>query len=240
MAEVKLDDAPQGVRKFYDKGIAAMERANLDYAMDMFEAALQIEPRILRIRKLLRAAAVQKYKAHPPGKLAALRNFPELVKLAAGKKTNPFQTLEKAEKLRRANPFNLKHAKALCDAAVAAELPEVAIQTLEILKDHRPGDLAVLEPLANLYRDTQQFKQEYECRSRIARLKPDDSAALKELKDAAARTTMEKAGWDKAESYRDVMKPDAARQTPDAKTEIESCRSLTATWNKAGPEESRR
>jgi tetratricopeptide (TPR) repeat protein len=196
-----------------------MERANLDYAMDMFEAALHIEPRLLHIRRLLRAAAVQKYKANPPGKLAALKGFGGRMKFAAGKKSDPFQCLEKAEKLMRTDPFNLRHAKALCDAAVAAELPEAAIQTLEILKDHRPDDLAILEPLAHLYRDTRQFTKEYECRNRVVRLKPNDSAALKDLKDAAARNTMDKAGWDKAESYRDVIK----EQAPEAISEIKGC-----------------
>ncbi len=50
MAEVKLEDAPQGVRTYYDKGIAALERSNFDYAMDMFEAVLKIEPRLLQVR----------------------------------------------------------------------------------------------------------------------------------------------------------------------------------------------
>jgi tetratricopeptide (TPR) repeat protein len=223
MAEVKLEDAPQGVQTFYDKGIAAMERANLDYAMDMFEAALHIEPRILQIRKLLRAVAIQKYKANPPGKLDALKGIAPLLKLSARKKSDPFLKLEDAEKLMRADPFNMKYAKALCDAAVAAEFSEAAIQTLEILKDHRPNELAVLEPLAGLYNDQELYKQEYDCRNRIVRLKPTDTAALKALKDAAAHNTMEKAGWDKAESYRDVMRESAEKKTNDPAIEIEDC-----------------
>ncbi|MCF7816886.1 MAG: tetratricopeptide repeat protein [Kiritimatiellales bacterium] len=219
MAEVKLEDAPQGVRTFYDKGISAMARANLDYAMDMFEAVLHIEPRLLDVRRLLRTAAMQKYKTHLPGRLASVKRAGNLLKLAMGRKTDPFQTLETAEKLMRTDPFNLRNVKALREAAVAAGLPEAAIQTLEILRDHRPNDLAILEPLANLYRDAKQSQNEYDCRNRIARLKPNDAAALKELKDSAARNTMEKAGWGKAESYRDVAKP----QESEAKGDIESC-----------------
>jgi predicted Zn-dependent protease len=223
MAEVKLEDAPQGVRTFYDKGIAAMERANLNYAMDMFEAALHIEPRILKIRKLLRAAAVQKHKASPPGKWAALKGIGPLLKLAAMKKSDPFHTLETAEKLMRDDPLNIKYAKALCNAAVAAELPEAAIHTLEILKDHHPDELAVLEPLAKLYGNEELYKQEYDCRNHIVRLKPTDSAALKALKDAAAHNTMERAGWENAESFRDVMRKNTDNETSTPTNEIESC-----------------
>lgn len=195
MAEVKLEDAPQSVRTFYDKGIAAMERANLDYAMDMFEAALHIEPRLLQTRKLLRAAALQKHKANPPGNRIRLKNMGRLIKLALQKKGDPFPRLEEAEKLMRCAPFNLRHVNVFCAAAGAAELPEVAIQTLEILTAHAPAKLALLKPLADLYRDTQQFKSEYECRNQIVQICPNDPVALKQLKDAAARNTMDQVGW---------------------------------------------
>jgi tetratricopeptide (TPR) repeat protein len=210
MAEIRLEEAPQGVRTFYDKGIAAMERGNLDYAMDMFEAVLGIEPRLLQVRKLLRAAAVKKAKANPAGRLAVAKAMGGLMKASALLKKNPIQSLEHAEKLLRIDPLNQKFARVQCGAAKAAGLPEVAIQTLEILNDNAPPSLAVLEPLAELYRETEQFDLEFKCRGKIAKLKPNDSEAVRALKDAAARLTMGKAGWQKAESFRDVMRTEAA------------------------------
>jgi tetratricopeptide (TPR) repeat protein len=223
MAEVQLKDAPQGVRTYYEKGIAAMERSNLDYAMDMFAAALHLEPRLLQIRKLLRAAAVQKHKTDPPKKRARYKNAGSLLKASGLVKKNPLRALETVEILIRSDPFNIKYVKVLCDAAVAAELPEVATQSLEILRDHRPNDLAVLEPLAALYHDLNEYRSEYECRSRITRLKPNDSEALKKLKDAAAHNTMEKAGWDTADSYRDVIRESPETKPVSEKSELETC-----------------
>ncbi|WP_372808202.1 tetratricopeptide repeat protein [Pontiella sp.] len=212
MAEVKLEDAPQGVRTYYDKGIAAMERDNLDYAMDMFEAALKLEPGLLQIRKLLRAAAVKKTKATPPGKLAIAKATARLMKASARVKKNPRQALEMAEQLLRIDPLNRSFAKVQCEAAEAADLPEAAILTLEVLNDNKPPTPSVLEPLARLYRTTQQFDLEYKCRGQICKLAPHDTEALKQMKDAAARLTMGKAGWQKAESYRDVIRPEADRR----------------------------
>lgn len=210
MAEVKLEDAPKSVRTFYDKGMAAMERANLNYAMDMFEAALEIEPRILHIRKLLRAVAIQHHKTGNPSKLTSIttsaKGIKGLVKIATLKKKEPKAALALAEKLLRTDPLNLKFVLTLCETAIAADLPEAAVQTLEMLRDHNPAELSILEPLADLYNTTGQFKKEYDCRNKIVRLKPNDGKALKALKDAAARNTMDKAGWNKAESYRDVIK----------------------------------
>ncbi|VGO22993.1 tetratricopeptide repeat protein [Pontiella sulfatireligans] len=209
MAEVKLEDAPQGVKAYCDKGVAAMERSNHDYAMDMFEAALKVEPGLLQVRRMLRAAAVKKTKANPPGKLGAAKGIGRLMKASSLLKKNPLQALELAEALIRIDPFNLKFAKVQCEAAEAAGLPEAAILTLESLKGNQPSCLKVLEPLARLYQKTGQFDLEYKCRDAIAKLKPNDSAALKELKDAAARLTMGQAGW-----QRDAMRNPAA--TPAA------------------------
>ncbi len=219
MAEVKLEDAPSSIRTYYDKGISAMERDNLEYAMDMFEAALGIEPRLLQIRKLLRAAAVKKVKSTPPGKLAVAKAMPGLLKATSILKKSPLKALEISEQLLRVDPFNLKFTKALCDAAEAAGLPEIAIQMLEVLKDNKPENLQVLEPLARLYSEMESYESEYECRSTIAKLKPNDTNASKELKDAAARLTMGKAGWQKAESFRDIIREDTL--SPDTADKIE-------------------
>lgn len=221
MAEIKLHDASQSVRTFYDKGIMAMDRANLDYAMDMFESALHLEPRILQIRKLLRATAIQKYKKNNPGRTTSIQNIGQQLKIKFLSKESPEKRLESAEKLMRTNPFNMRYVKLICATSVAAKLPEIAVQTLEIIIDHQPKNLAALEPLAELYREINQHDREYECRSRIIRLKPNDSIALKKLKDAAAHNTMKKSGWNSAESYRDVMKVKPEINSGSTITQIE-------------------
>ncbi len=200
MSEVKLEDAPSRVRTYYDKGIAAMHRDNLDYAMDMFEAALLIEPQLLEIRKLLRVASIKKVKSNPPSKLLTVKNMAGLIRSITLLKKDPFQALRLTEILMRKDPFNPKFIKAYCDSATAAGLSEIAIQTLEILKENKPDKLFIQEPLAIFYKKLEHFDREYECRSAIARLKPNDTEALKKQKDAAARLTMEKASWQNLEN----------------------------------------
>ena len=43
MAEITLEEAPRKAREHFDKGFVAFERGNLDYAMDMFESALEAD-----------------------------------------------------------------------------------------------------------------------------------------------------------------------------------------------------
>lgn len=205
MEEVKLQDAPQNVRMLYKKGVAAMEHNNLEYAMDMFEAVLRIQPALLDARKLLRNIAINQVKAKPPGKLATTMAVGRLLLVPSQLNNNPLQALETTESLLRIDPLNHVFVKAQCDAAEASGLPKVALQTLEILSEHVCPPLALLTLMARLYRTAEHYDREYECRRKIAGLNPKDPAAQKELKDAAARLTMHKTSWQKIESYRDVF-----------------------------------
>ncbi len=209
MAVIELKDAPPGVAVYYDKGTEAMEHGNLDYAMDMFEAALGIEPRLLDVRKRLHSAAVQNIKSKPPTKLGVAKAMGGLFKASALLKKDPLESLKATERLLRIDPLNVKFALAQCDAAKAADMPEVAIQTLEIFRANKPPSLAILEPLAQLYLESDQFDLEYPCREQIATLKPGDTAARKELKDAAARLTMGKSGWQHARQSQDANQEDS-------------------------------
>lgn len=210
MAEILLDAAPRKARELYEKAMAAMERGNLDYAMDMFTSALEIEPRLLRARKFLRAAAVKKFKDAKGGAvthvISSLTAMPQLLSAMGQLKKKPAEALKTAEKLLRKDPLNLKFVNLLAQAAEAAEMPEVAIQTLEIVRDHSPKNVDILKALGRLYIETNQTHEARITYEKINELRPNDPVIVKALKDTAALDTMRKGGWSEASSYRDVMK----------------------------------
>ena len=210
MAEVRLEDAPRKAREYYDKGFAAMERGNLDYAMDMFMAALDLEPRVLHIRKYLRGAALKKSKEKKPNgmnhTLSTIAGVGTLMSASGALKKKPLEALKSAEKLMRADPLNLTFINLLGRAAVAAGMPETAIQTLEIAKDHYPKNVELLKWLGSLYMEMGQTHESRQCYEEIYALRPNDPHALKALKDSAALDTMKKGRWNDAGSFRDVMK----------------------------------
>ena len=210
MAEVQLEDAPRKAREYYDKGFAAMERGNLDYAMDMFMASLDLEPRLLHVRKYLRGAALKKAKQKSANSLthllSTLSGIGTLLAANGAMKKKPQEALKSAEKLMRMDPLNITFVNLLGRAAIAASMPEVAIQTLEIAKDHYPTNVDLLKWLASLYMEVGNTQEGRLCYEEIYRLRPNDPAALKALKDSAAVDTMKKGGWNEAGSFRDVIK----------------------------------
>ncbi len=210
MAEVLMDDAPRKARDLFEKGFAAMERGNLDYAIDMLTASLEIEPRLLRARMFLRAAEVRRFKEAKKGPIAhfmsSISGLPAVLSTQALIKTKPAQALKAAERLMRIDPLNLSFITLLGKAAVAADMREVAIQSLEIAKDHYPKNIPVMKWLAELYLANSQTHDARLLYEEIIHLRPNDPKIIKALKDATALDTMKKGGWNEAESYRDVMK----------------------------------
>lgn len=201
MAEVTLEQVPQKTKDMFNRGFVAMERGNLDYSIDMFTACLALEPRLHRARKFLRAAEIKRFKSQGGGQLAhiisSITGFSHLVKAQALLKTKPMEALQAAEKLMLKDPLNLSYIKLLDRAAMAAEEPEISIQTLAIAREHYPQDTELLERLGHLYMETDQPRLARECFEKLCALKPNDSGALKLLKDAMAIDSMSKDGWEK-------------------------------------------
>lgn len=210
MAEVALEQAPRKAREHYEKGIASLERGNLDYAMDMFLLAIDLCPGLLRARKYLRAAALKKNKAQKTSSfgraLATLSGSGALMKVQSLTKKNPAQAVREAEELLRKDPLNSTFVNASCQAALAADLPEVAILNLEVVRDNGERDLKSLEMLAELYQQNGRMHDARETYETLVRLKPTDPEMVKKLKDATALDTVQRGNWEGATSYRDVMK----------------------------------
>jgi tetratricopeptide (TPR) repeat protein len=200
MAEVTLDQVPQNVRDLFNRGFAAMERGNLDYAIDMFTACLEAAPALHQARKFLRAAEVKRYKASPHGLLAhvfsTLQGLPTLLKaralLRSGRATQAVATIEGVF---RSDPLNLSHLRFLSQAAEAAGEPEIGVQALALAREHYPRDPGVLNALGQLYVRTEQYRSGRECFEALCQMRPNDAAALKALKDAMALDSMSRDGW---------------------------------------------
>ncbi len=210
MAELTLEEAPRKVKEMVDKGFAAMERGNLKYAIDILSDALELEPRLLKARLYLRVAQVKQFKQKKGGQIThAISMLSGMPTLMSGKSLlakDPVKALKAGEKLLKTDPLNMTFITFFADAAIAADMPEVAIQTLEIAKEHYPKDIALLKRLGKLYLDNNATNKGRDCFETIVALKPNDPEAVKMFKDATALDTMQKGGWSGATSYRDVIK----------------------------------
>lgn len=211
MAELPAEQAPKNVRDLFNKGVAAFEKKNVDYAVDLFLSVLKAEPRILEARKYLRAAAMKRMRSKKQNAFtkvfASASSMPGQLKaqslLKAGK---PVEAVMVAEELLKDNPMDIGNIKLFCKAAASADLPEAAVQLLEIAREVHPSDVSLLNILATFYIKMGRTRSARECFEHICELVPNDPDALKALKDALAVDSMNTDGWSSANSYKDIIK----------------------------------
>src|SRR5665213_1328625 len=67
MAEKTLNQISRPMREQYEKGLSALERQNLDYAIAIFSGVLEQEPGFFDCRQALRATQIKKAGAGGSG-----------------------------------------------------------------------------------------------------------------------------------------------------------------------------
>jgi tetratricopeptide (TPR) repeat protein len=216
MAEVTIDHVPPRIRDLFNKGFIALERGNLDYAIELLSSCIETVPCFLQARRFLRAAEIQKFKNRKGNAFlskltSGASSMPAYLSAVATLKAGKAErAVEATEKLLRNDPLNLKFIMLFAEAATAAGWPEMAIQTLEIAKEYYPEEADIVEWIGNLYTQADQPKEAREAFERLCELRPNNPTAIKALKDATARESMSKDGWgkvaEKGGSYRDIMK----------------------------------
>lgn len=214
----------------FNRGFTALERGNLDYAIEMFTACVEHEPGLAKAWKYLRAAETARAKKKPMSAfskaIASVTKGPAYLSamgmLKAGK---PQQAMMASEKLVQADPTNTKYAKLFAEAAAQSNYPDAAVLTLEAVRDSNPDDISVLNWLGALYQKMGRTSSARECFERLCEIAPNDAAALKRLKDAMAMDSISGDGWEKAAkeggTYRDVLKSkdEAAKLEKEAKSQ---------------------
>ncbi len=213
--EVTLENLSKSSRDYFNRGFTALERGNIDYAIEMLSACLEESPRFVRAWKFLRAAEVKRARkktvssfSHGIDSVVKMPTYLSAMGLLKSGKHQAAMML--AEKLLRDNPEDPKYGKLFAEAAAAFDLPEAAMMTLETVRDSHPDDVSVLSWLGALYQKSGRMRSARECFERLCEISPNDPSALKQLKDAMALDSMSNDGWeksvDKGGSFRDMLK----------------------------------
>lgn len=169
------------VSKFIAKANEALKKRNYDYAIQMYESAMEADPGNAEARKNYRLALVRKYDqdGYPKGP-----GFSALKTIAMSK--NPEKMLVETEKIIAKDPkslkYNLRVAQTLSDlghAKGAMAVLEFAARYGDVKGDTKnaPG---VFKLLAKVYSDNDRVEDANKALARATRLAPNDKG-LKEL-----------------------------------------------------------
>jgi tetratricopeptide (TPR) repeat protein len=199
-------DLNDQLRGYWLKAMAAIERRNFGYAIELLQTLLRCEPEFLTGRQMLRRAEVTRTKPVKKSFFSVPTLSLAIRKAQREVKKNPDKALDLIEKILETNPYSLEANLLLKEAAIAAGYRELAIFALETVLENRPGQIKILRQLGRLYLQSDQHEKAVQVYSRILELAPLDFEAIKLGRDAAAQASIKKGGWTEAVSYRDLVR----------------------------------
>jgi len=230
MPEKSLHEIPLALRQYFEKGAAALQRENFDYAISIFNDILAKEPAFFECREFLR---VTQFKKMGGGTgffkkvFGGASSSPLIAKGQIALRNNPLEAITVAEHILNNDPQNTAAHKLLAEAALAADLPRTAIFSLEILLKHAPKDKELRLQLARALAAGGEATRAEGVFAEVLRDYPNDSEVAQELKNLSARKTLDEGGYealaDGQGSYRDILKNKAeAVSLEQEKREVKS------------------
>lgn len=213
MPEKTLKEIPRNLKEGYEKGLAAIRKNNLDYAVALLTPLLEQEPAFFDCRQTLRGLQLQRAE----GKTGFFKKMfgnathsPQIAKGQFSARSNPAETLKIAEGILNANPKNGAAHRMLAEAALNLDLPKTAVLSLEILLRDHPDDKSLALKLSEALAKAGNVRRADTILTELAQLYPNDATVTKAYKNLAANRTMAESGYDKVEdgtgSYRDILK----------------------------------
>lgn len=207
MAVKTEKDLPENLRATWLKALSAMQLKNFGYTIQLLQGVLKAVPDFLPGRQLARKAAIARAgskKSFMSGLSSA--SF-SAIKVQSLLKKDPAAAMEAVEKILENEPYNQQANFLLRDAAMALKMHETATFALQTAVDGNPKEPKLMHELAKHLMSIDQPMQAGDVYSKILEIAPHDIVAMKGSKDASARASIIKGGWEKEETtYRDLIK----------------------------------
>ncbi len=199
--EAELDPKYQSLWK---KALISAERKNWEYVIDQVLPIVTDNIGFLDGRKLLRSAEGEVSGGAKKGFSLGGGLF------KGGSKKDPAEQIADLEETTfRKDPFNLNANEQLYDLAMKIHFPELAAFALETIRRGHPENTKNMHKLALHYMATSEPEKASEIYRAIVKVDPRDMDAAKGEKDAAARTSILRQGWDAADkggNFKSAMK----------------------------------
>lgn len=202
------------VRQLWEKGCDTLEKKNYDYAMVLLADALEKEPAFFDCRMHLRAAQVKKHEnAGRLSKMAAAAgnaHHMAQAKIALARK-NYFSALAHAEKTLCADPYNSVAHRVIADSALALDLPQTMISSLQMLKKANPKDNKITQELAKALEMLNDWDEAERVMLELAQMNPEDPFLQQAYKDTAAKATIYRGNYEKRRDEQDASEVDDSK-----------------------------
>lgn len=213
MPEKTINELPRDLRELYQKGVTAVQRQNLDYAIAIFSQVLQREPGFYDARAALRAAQMKKSGGGGgffKKVLGGASVSPLVAKAQLALRRDPLEAMQIAEQILSMDPNSGAGLKILAEAAMAADMPRTACFSYEVLLKNSPRDYELSMAYGEALARSGQVGKAESVYAELQRQFPHKGEIAQALKNLSARRTLQEGGYDALAdgtgSYRDILK----------------------------------
>jgi tetratricopeptide (TPR) repeat protein len=185
--EAELDPKLQNLWK---KSLLANEQCNWEYVVSLALPVVKAAPLFMAARLLLRRAEVEQ------SKLTKKSLFGGMSMSFKSAKKDPLEAIaDLEENVFQKDPGNVKANLEFYDLAMKAGLPDLAAIGLETVRMTSPTNSKIAHQLADHYMAQEQPEKASEVYRHILKNDPRDMVAITGEKNAAARTSILRQGW---------------------------------------------
>ena len=201
--EIGLEELPPALMDYWKKAKASVEKSNHAYAVKFLQVILKEAPGFVEGRQLLRsceAASVGSGKVEKKKGLFGTTSSGGGFKLTGLSKKNPVEALVAIEKELENDPYNEGLNDLLHDTALRLNLLDTAAFALETVRKAKGDNTKPLHKLAEFYMSRSMPLEASDVYRDIVKRDPADGEAVKGEKDASAKASMQKGGWEQADA----------------------------------------
>jgi tetratricopeptide (TPR) repeat protein len=217
---VKESDLDPKLHNLWKKGIVSAEQRNWDYVVSLVLPIVKAHVGFVDGRALVRRAEAERIKGQKKG--LSFGGGMSLFK-SSSKKDPVEQINELEDTVFQKDPYNQNANQTLYEMGLRLQMPDLAAFALETIREGFPDNTKNMHRLAEHYMGNDQPEKAGEVYRSIIKVDPRDMEAAKGDKDAAARTSILRQGWNDEGDMRSKMK-----NTEEAtKLELQSRQGMT-------------
>lgn len=209
MSEVPVSSLDDRQQKLVENARAALERGNLDYALDACGQILKVVPGCLPVRRLQRAAQLRQFQKKNRLMALALNSLMAAPFFMGSARKDPAKAFEAAEKALAGNPNSVVALKTMGEAAMSLGLPETAAFAHEAVRELEPDDQANLLALGEALLAAGRPEDALFMADAVLRVSPVDGGAQNLMRKASVAQTLAKGSWELASSFRENLNDEA-------------------------------
>ena len=183
-------------RQFFQTGNDAAQKANFDYAIQMYQEACKLEPAWLQSRQMLRGIERKKFANEPSkvGRMVGVRTQPIKMRARAFKaKNNWGHVLEVCEEVFVHNPWDVHAARDAAEAAEQLGHKELARWFIESVQAVA-NDIEFFKHAAHVFELNEVFDKAIAAWERVKKIRPGDEDANRQINALSASATIQRAG----------------------------------------------